>query len=203
MKPQVSSSYMIVNLAWSDNRWQQVSVNQKVGHSYAKGTYPPHECLNFDFRKKDNLGSAIDTSSTVHGYFQSHVTPKRFVNKGMIFFYSRSTVDHKGYIVGVYGEATLVSHWFPRGYVGFEKNEFLSNISGEVAKSTLFVDPYLTETPYKGTEKRLVGQVGFRYIKKSLALRILHDELNACKTSGNQGIAIKLNKLINDAQGLP
>jgi len=163
---------MIVNIAWNHGGWARLEPNPKVGFGYAKnhgkGAFSPHESLNFFFSKK-----GIDTKDTVYGYFQTRGIPRRFEKGGLIFFWSRSTDNGKGYFVGVYGNAAVLNEVKSWNYPGFENGKFLANVQGEKKLSCLFPCP-ISESKYVLNGKRLIYRSNLSYdFDKKKALNLL------------------------------
>lgn len=154
-------------------------MNRQAGHRYVREA-PGHESLNFKFDKP------IDKDGKVHGYVQWTYPPKDFQSGGVVIFYSRNLKTNEGEIVGVYGDAEVVRKPISTRYLGFEKNTLLANIITKERFSVLFPIPLIEKKYKKMLEtKRLVPQVGFRWIKDvSIARHIIRDEIVALKRSG-------------------
>lgn len=194
--------FMLVNIAWNDYQWREVQDGNRTDFRALKGEDPPHECLNFDFNKRGANGEAIDQDSQVRGYFQSHKEPKRFWNGGLVFFYSTNPNDGNGYIVGVYGKVRLTYPIYRCKYEGFENDEFWANMWADTSFSSLFKYPYLDTFAYRSWYNRMVPMVNFRYIVKSLAVKILEDEIEACKNSNDKEIKEKIERILDYAISL-
>ena len=183
--------FMLVNIAWNHSGWTRLELNPQVGFSYDRYAFPPHEALNFDFSKK-----GIDTDNEVFGYFQTSRIPRRFVDGGMIFFWSNNTDDKKGYFVGVYGNVAILDEVNRWKHSGFENGEFRANIKGDKRLSCLFPCP-VDDSAYKTDGKRLIGQVNFTYnFDKGKALRLLDEAKNkSCGGNSNSGAIATLTAI--------
>jgi putative restriction endonuclease len=167
--------FIIANITWNDFGWRNVYVNPRAGHSYAR-LYPGHESLNFEFSKQ-----GLDTEEKVFGYVQWTNPPVR--REGVtIFFYTKNLSNHRGEIVGIYGNSEILEPPKETKRSGFKDNMLSSNIIADKELSLLF--PVPLEAKVYSSSKRLVPQVGFRKIDPVLAERIVFDEIEALKVSG-------------------
>ena len=89
----MKKSAMMVNITWNRTGWTGIDINKDAGHKKVRDA-PGHESLNFDFDKK-----GIDDKTWVHGYFQTHKTPIRFEDGGLIFFYSQDPQTQKKFLL--------------------------------------------------------------------------------------------------------
>jgi len=169
----MSSSIMMVNLSWNNEKWQKAIKNPDANHSYTK-RFPGHESLNFDFNK------TIDTDNEVYGYAQFTKQPVKFENGGLVIFYSKNTKNNKkGQIIGIYGDVHLINPRCETFYRGFENDKLWSNMRANKKLSLLF-PKFLDSDRYLkyAKKKRLVGQIGFSYYDdKSLVEEIIFDEI--------------------------
>lgn len=170
------SRFLIANITWNDSGWKNIYVNPKAGHRYAK-TLPGHESLNFKFDKK-----GLDDSDKVYGYVQWIGAPTRLDKKAVIFFYTKNLTNWANEIVGVYGNAEVITPARETNWLGFENNKLFSNIVAYKSLSLLFPVPLDADTYSSG--KRLVPQAGFTYVDLSLARQIITDELKEATSSG-------------------
>ena len=182
---------MLVNIAWNHSCWTQQELNTKVGFGYDRYAFPPHESLNFDFSKK-----GIDTDNEVFGYFPTRGIPRKFVNGGLIFFWSNNTDNKKGYFIGVYGNAEVLNELKKERYPGFETGEFLGNIKGDKRLSCLFPCP-VDDSAYKTDGKRLIYRANLTYnFDKGKALRLLDEAKNeSCGKPCNSGAIATLTAI--------
>src|SRR5690606_20757066 len=91
------SNILLANITWNPFGWKNSNyTNPRAGHGYARNNIAG-ESLNFKFNKP-----GVDTSKTIHGYFQWTNSPNWFIDGGLVFFYTRNTDERKGQIVGVY-----------------------------------------------------------------------------------------------------
>ena len=193
--PNGQSKFMVVNVAWNHSGWARLEPNPKIGFGYVKrpnsAAFSPHEALNFDFCKKN-----IDTDDAVFGYFQTRGIPRKFVNGGLIFFWSKSTVDRRGYFIGVYGNAEILNQLKKHKYPGFENDQFWANIRGEKKLSCLF-PCYVEDSAYITYGKRLIYRSNFTYdFNKANALRLLTDVKNeSCGGNSNSGAVATLTAI--------
>jgi len=173
-KDKHQGQIIIANITWNDSGWRNIYVNPHAGHSYAR-QYPGHESLNFEFNKQ-----GLDTEKKVFGYVQWTNAPVKKESVA-IFFYTKNLSNHRGEIVGIYGNSEILES--PKGtkWNGFKENVLYSNIIADKELSLLFPVP-LDAKKYSGN-KRLVPQVGFTYIDPILAERIILDEIEALKIS--------------------
>lgn len=172
-------SIIIANITWNPDGWRNIYVNRQAGHRYVREA-PGHESLNFKFDKP------IDKNGKIHGYVQWTYPPKDFTSGGIVAFYSRNLKTGNGEIVGIYGDAEILRDPISTRYLGFEKNTLLANIVAKECFSMLFPIP-LNEKKYKKMldTKRLVPQVGFRWIENvDMVRHIVDDEIIALKRSG-------------------
>jgi len=92
-------------------------------------------------------------------------------------------LEHKGKIVGIYGDTSIINPRMKTPYEGFEDNVLLSNLLAKKNLSILFPIPLDSEKYSLG--KRLVPQVGFTYKDEFFAERIIIDEMQILqKNSG-------------------
>ena len=193
--PNGQSKFMVVNVAWNHSGWARLEPNPKIGFGYVKrpnsAAFSPHEALNFDFCKKN-----IDTDDAVFGYFQTRGIPRKFVNGGLIFFWSRSTDDRKGHFIGVYGNAEILDPLETHRYPGFENDQFWANIRGDKRLSCLFPCP-VHDSVYKTGGKRLIGRANFTYnFDKGKALKLLDEAKNkSCGGDSNSGAIATLTAI--------
>lgn len=167
--------FIIANITWNDSGWRNFYVNPKAGHRYVH-EFPGHESLNFDFNKKN-----LDTDTNVFGYVQWIGVPRKFEEEGVVFFYSKNLKSNKGEIVGVYCNARILDPSRKVPWIGFEKDELISNIMADKSLSSLFPVPLDSK---KYSQGRLVPQAGFTYIDLKLAGKIIGDEIDKLKQSG-------------------
>lgn len=179
------SRAIIANITWNDSGWTYPEIHPEAGHKFAQDK-SGHECLNFIFNK------TIDTGNKVHGYFQTHKSPKNF--SGLIFFYSYDFRNKKGKIVGVYGSAKITDTKSHSGFIGFEKNTLLTNIVANKSISLRF-PKYLDAEKYFSGERKAPGQVGFSYISDENALVILENEIQECKLMNENNSVDQLVKI--------
>ena len=194
------NNFMVVNIAWNHSGWKRLEPNPKINFGFVKdvkkAALSPHEALNFDFDKEN-----IDSSETVYGYFQTRGTPRKFEDHGLIFFYSQSTDDKKGYIIGVYGNASIIEPRKVFDFRGLDNGKFLSNIMGKKELSALFPH-YLLYTDYWNSGKRLIFRSNFTYnISSKIAIQILNDELKACGQN-DSALNAKLVNILNYTKNL-
>jgi putative restriction endonuclease len=168
--------FIIANITWNDYGWRNIYVNPHAGHAYAR-KYPGHESLNFEFNKQ-----GLDTENKVFGYVQWTHAPTRLTKNAVIFFYTTNLKDHRGEIVGAYGNSEVLKTPKETKWNGFRENVLYSNIIADKELSLLFSTP-LDAKKYSGNN-RLVPQVGFTYIGSILAEMMISDEIEALKTSG-------------------
>jgi hypothetical protein len=168
--------FIIANITWNDSGWRNIYVNPHAGHAYAR-THPGHESLNFEFNK-----GGLDTTERVFGFVQWTNSPTALSNDNVIFFFSKNLSTRRNEIVGLYGNAEILARPLLTSWNGFEKNELTSNIAAAKALSLLF--PVALDTKGYFGGKRVVPQVGFRYIGPDLAGKIVVDEIEALKISG-------------------
>lgn len=173
------SKFIIANITWNDSHWRDIYVNPKAGAKPVR-TYPGHESLNFDFNKK-----GLDKGNHVFGYARWQGCPRRFVEPGFIFFFTKNLEKNRNEIVGVYGDAEILDPQ-EKEWEGFEDNKLISNIKAVKEKSILF-PIYLDARRYRELNpewKRLVPQSGLRYIQQDLASAIIGDAIALLKESG-------------------
>lgn len=163
--------HLLANISWNPFKWQQLFVNPKAGHKYAK-TKPGHESLNFLFNKK-----GIDSSTEVLGYVRWKYAPLNFQMNGLIIFFSKDTENNLGKIVGIYGGAEIFESHLNLKLKGFARNIYKPNLKAKKNLSMLFPIPLNAEAYKTSSNKRLVGQIGFSYIENNLAQTIISDEL--------------------------
>jgi hypothetical protein len=86
---------MITNITWNNTGWEDVS------HDKSNKRHIPGESWNFYFPKH---------LKTKKGYFQvrDNRQPKRFVDGGIVFFFSRNNYEHINYLVGLYANAKYI-----------------------------------------------------------------------------------------------
>ncbi|KOS05149.1 HNH nuclease [Flavobacterium akiainvivens] len=167
---------ILVNLTWNPFGWKNNTyINPKAGHSYARNNVGG-ESTNFDFNKDPD-------DSQIWGYAQWTHPPKKFINGGLIIFYTRNTELKKGQIVGVYGGGNIYEG-------GVIKEEHLhkvahgSNIDGDKDLSLLFPIPIDANHFKSHPSERIVGQIGFTYKDHSFAEKVLRYELDEILKSG-------------------
>jgi len=186
----MKNNFLIANISYNPTGWRNLYLNPKAGHSYAT-EFPGHESLNFNFNKKN-----VDTLKNVFGYVQWTSAPKKFIDGGVIIFYSKNTDTGNGEIVGVYGNVKILHKHKTVNWPGFENNKINFNLMADKDLSILFPIP-LDAEKYKETKgkKRLVGQVGYSYYDITLAEKIIVEELKELGKSGTQ--KNEFNKLRN------
>ncbi len=170
---------MMANIAWNNSGWRKIEgPDPKATQKYPQ-EHPAHESLNFDFGKK-----GVDDEKHVFGYVEWTNTPVNLERPGFIFFFTKNTKSKENKIVGVYGGAEILKDAKTVPWEKFENSQLVSNIRAEKAKSVLF-EPYLDADRYKdNTGTRLVGQVGFGYIKtKEIAEEIIADSIRESQRS--------------------
>ncbi len=167
--------FIIANITWNETGWRNIYVNPKAGHRYVQES-PGHESLNFDFNKKN-----LDTDTDVFGYVQWTGVPRRFEEKGVVFFYSKNLESNKGEIVGVYCNVKILDPPRKVTWEGFENNELIANIMADKSMSSLFPVPLDSK---KYSTERLVPQAGLKYVELDLARQIITDEIDKLKQSG-------------------
>ncbi|MGI0102946.1 MAG: HNH endonuclease [Nitrosotalea sp.] len=177
---------IIANITWNDRGWTFPETHSQAGHGYVKDK-PGHECLNFVFNKPD-----IDNDEWIYGHFQRTSDPKNFQKGGLIVFYSRDFRAQTGKIVGIYGNAEIITPIKNKNYPEFENGELITNTRADPILSLRF-PVYLESSKYfKG---RAVGQVGFTYIPDDLVVSIIQDEIRECEKVGNKEGVLKLQKI--------
>lgn len=175
-KDKPHERFMIANITWNDSGWRSLYINPRAGHAYAK-QYPGHESLNFEFNKQ-----GLDTEDKVFGYVQWTNAPVR--KEGItIFFYTKNLRNHRGEIVGIYGNSEILKSPKEAKWDGFKENMLNSNIVADKKLSLLFPVP-LDVKKYSGNRRIVPYRVGFRYIDQVLAERLILDEIEALKVSG-------------------
>ena len=167
----MKSNFLIADISWNPNKWKDLYINPKAGHKYAR-EYPGHESLNFKFDKK-----GIDTENEIFGFIQWKNRPVKFLDGGIIIFYSNNTDIKKGQIVGIYTNVEILNQRKETIWEGFKDNLLNVNIKADKELSMLF--PVLLDANlYKqGNSKRITGQVGYSYYDLILAKKIIEDEL--------------------------
>lgn len=163
--------HLIANITWNSSLWKGPITDEDrkhAGHGYVKGGGDPHESYNFDLTK--NIVD-INGNKFKKGFFQCKNQPISFSNKeGIIFFYSRNYTDNKGYIVGFYAKAEVVTE------IGDGFNiQCPINLCVSFENPTILV---LNKERHLGDKER-IGQVGFNYIDNTQAQNILNDLLHA------------------------
>ena len=178
MANEPNKSIIIANITWNPYDWKKIYNNPKAGHRYVKDL-PGHESLNFKFDKP------IDKNGFIHGYVQWTNPPKNFSSGGVVLFYTYDIDSRIGKIVGIYCNANILRPPVKKHHKGFEGNYLWTNIVAEERLSMLFSVP-LGDNKYKRMLKahRLVPQCGFRLADKSLAERVVYDEIIASMKSG-------------------
>ena len=173
----MTNDFLIANLSWNRYGWQSPFINPKAGHKYAK-EFAGHESLNFAFNKE-----GIDTDEEFSGYIRWTAKPVKFKNGGLMILYSKNTDESKVQIVGVYGEVKILESEIHYNMKGFQDDTYWTNLRAQKKLSMLFPKP-LNAKRYSA--KRLVPQVGYRYIEQNVAEEIILDEIRELSTSGIQ-----------------
>ena len=181
---------MMVNITWNRTGWMGIDINKDAGHKKVRDA-PGHESLNFDFDKK-----GIDDKTWVHGYFQTHKTPIRFEDGGLIFFYSQDPQTQKKFFVGVYGSAKV----FDKKEHPIEKisghGGYWTNICGKKEMSLRFSDYVEID---KSRIKKRMGQVSYAYLDDEDASRILDRAIKQCEKDQDSELRLLQLKLIYEA----
>jgi len=112
-----NKSVIIANITYNPFGWSEIYINPHAGHSYARN-HPGHESLNFKFDKK-----YLDTKQYVYGYVQWPKPPVKFVNGGIIIFYTWNLEKHYPEIVGIYCDAHLLPDTISTTYKDFENDK--------------------------------------------------------------------------------
>ena len=163
------SRFVLVSLAWNKHGWKAIDGESSTGHAYTQEEYG-HENLNFNFEK------SLDDPIYVYGYSPGmRDKAPRFLDPGIVFFYSRNYDKGIGQIVGVYGNAKCVAQ---KTVVDeFDGEELVSNIKAEREYSILF-PTYLDADKYKLEDwKKIMPQGGKRYLYGNLPKRIIEDAI--------------------------
>lgn len=188
-------NFMMVNIAWNHSGWSLLEPNPDIGFGFVhrpnEAAYSPHEALNFDFNKKN-----IDTADYLFGYFQTRGIPRQFRIGGLIFFWSMSTDDNRGYFVGVYGDACVhngVEKW---PFKGFYNDECWANIRGK--KTLSFRFPFQVDSrSCFPCRTRLIYRSNLSYnLDKNDALKILSMARDACLKNISNATDIKKLEVI-------
>ena len=176
------SRFIIADITWNPHGWRKIYRNTKAGAKPVQ-TYPGNESLNFDFNKKE-----LDSEQYVFGYSKWTRYPRKFEEPGIIFFFTKNLDEDQNYIIGVYGNASVIKPPKPTKWNGFENDVLHSTLKAEKEKSILF-PVYLDADKYKDYSgwDRLVGQFGMRYISQELAVKILADEIEKVRALGDAG----------------
>ena len=163
--------FMFSNISWNPHNWTKPYMDKNAPHRYVQHN-AGLESLNFDFDK-----SGIDDETYVYGYAEFSKYPVRLDSDAVVFFYSRNYLDDdRGYVVGVYGNARIVSTSVD--WKGFENDKLNFNLRAE-RDFTLRFPVYLLSSKYLAKGER-VGQGGIKYVNKAIALAILKDEFDRC-----------------------
>lgn len=168
------SRFMLTSIAWNKHKWKDVDTESPTGHRYTQRN-PGHESFNFAFDKPN-----LDDRMYVYGYSAGmRRNPQRFLQPGMVFFYSHNYSENTNHIVGVYGNARRLEDGVYTSVDKFGTEELYSNIIAEQNYSALF-PRYLDADTYKGRDwTRMVPQGGIRYIDRDTAGQIMDDVVEA------------------------
>lgn len=172
-------SVIIANITYNPSGWREIYINPHAGHSYARN-HPGHESLNFKFDKKH-----LDTKQYIHGYVQWTRPPAKFINGGIIIFYTWNLEKRFPEIVGIYCDAHILPEPIITPYKDFENDKLISNMKGNIDYSMLFPIP-LKASEYSTKRKRLVGQVGYGYNDIQFAEQVIIDEFKSLEKLGIQ-----------------
>ena len=167
------SRFMLTSIAWNGNGWESVDTEATAGFRYTRDK-PGHESFNFTFDKPN-----LDDRTYVYGFSAGMMkNPRRFLQPGIAFFYSKNYDRGTGHIVGVYGNARKIEEVCTR-VDGFGTGELSSNIVAEREYSARFPS-YLDADEYKEPDMaRMVPQGGIRYIGAEMAGRIMDGAIKA------------------------
>lgn len=157
-------SLLFANISWNPYSWTTPYSDKRAGHRYAKD-HCGHESLNFKFDK-----DGLDDKDYVYGYFQYTKRPIQLGNDSIVVFVSKNFNDSENYIVGMYGNATLLERNAETTWVGFENNILQSNIRGD-RKVSCLLPIFIRCTDY--SSKRMTSQAGFVYGERIEAKAIL------------------------------
>lgn len=169
---------LLANITWNPFGWKNTYVNPKAGHSYARENVA-HESLNFKFDKE-----GIDTTKYFKGYVQWRFSPLRFVNGGLVIFYTWNTDNNQGQIVGIYGKTEILKDKETYRKKGFTDDEYVVNLRADKQFSILFPIPLLAKNYRNRLNDRIVGQIGFTYKDIPFAKKVLSDEIVELSRSG-------------------
>jgi len=172
------SRVLIANITWNKDGWRNLYRNPHAGHRYAQD-FVGHEALNFKFDK-----TGLDTEDKVYGFIQWTNPPKKLEDGALIFFYSKNLENHKGEIVGVYGNAEVVNPQLKTYWEGFQDNLLCSDVVAEKKYSMLFPIPLNADKYKNDSINRLVGQIGYTYKDNNFAEQIIKDEIVELKRNG-------------------
>ena len=169
---QSSTRFIIASVAWNRHGWQEMDSKSKTGFRYTQSK-PGHESFNFKFDRKPNGGM-------VYGYIPAANRKfNRFKQPGIVFFYSKDYNNQKSKIVGVYGNAVMLTDGV-KITEGINKG-WHTNIKAEKSYSLLF-PKYLDADKYKPERlTKIIGRANFCYIDEDIAKRIVSDEIRECK----------------------
>ncbi len=182
-----NNTVIIANITYNPTGWRNTYINPHAGHSYARN-HPGHESLNFKFDKKK-----LDTNKFVHGFVQWTRPPAKYKDGGIILFYTRNLKNNYSEIVGIYCDAYIIQNPIITPYEGFQNDNLVSNIKGNIDLSLLFPIPLKAS---KYSHDRLVGQVGYKYSDMEFAEKVITDEIKELQKSGMQANEyLKLNEI--------
>ncbi len=170
MASKPPSRFVLVGITWNKYGWKAIDVESTTSYDYTKGR-PGHESLNFKFDKKN-----LDDNTYVYGYSPGmRYCPRRFLQPGIVFFYSKNCDAGSDHIVGVYGNARRLDVDRKTSVDEFKHEKLVSTIVAERDYSALFPN-YLNAQTYKDESmNRLMPQGSLRYIDKKIAERIITD----------------------------
>lgn len=153
-----NKSFLLVNITWNSNNWQEPS-EDKSGHKYVTSGNVPHESWNFDFDNPRN------NKEFIYGFGQFTNPPRVEGNGNLLIFYSQNQ------IVGFYGKAVVLPD-----PINLNKRESY-NLVGYRPLCVLLKNK-LTNVKEKGylEEKQRVGQIGFTYLESTTTIENIINE---------------------------
>ncbi|WP_018615732.1 AAA family ATPase [Segetibacter koreensis] len=167
-------TFLLVNLTWNSNNWQQPS-EDKSNHKWVDAGNTPHESWNFDFNNVRN------TKEEIRGYAQFTKPPKVTGANNLIIFHSQNQ------IVGFYGKAVIL----PNAVEVNAKQSFnlIASRTLAVVLSNKIVSA--KEKGYFDGRERM-GQVGFIYLEtEEVVASMLNEALELNPHLSSQIFAIK------------